>query len=266
MKSFSLSILSAMLAVGASAAAVFGGLTQARADVIPPAVWGAGSVVAMGAPYTDFTNTTTFGTRLQSSADGFAQVQSAATPVPTITASASSDSANVGALAEGHLFYYVEVVGGVGFPQVSIDVTTHGSLFSMAKNVLFGSFSQDRLNINHISVVDTSSDQGLNNGAFTSTSTISVYANNAAFEVEMIVKALTQDTSVSATAFLDPLFSIDPSTPNAGQYSFLFSAGIGNGPIGGVPEPSTWAMMLLGFAGIGFMAYRRKSKPALMAA
>jgi hypothetical protein len=33
-----------------------------------------------------------------------------------------------------------------------------------------------------------------------------------------------------------------------------------------VPEPATWAMMLLGFAGIGFMAYRRKSKPALMAA
>jgi outer membrane lipase/esterase len=26
-----------------------------------------------------------------------------------------------------------------------------------------------------------------------------------------------------------------------------------------VPEPSTWAMMLLGFAGLGFMAYRRKS-------
>jgi hypothetical protein len=33
----------------------------------------------------------------------------------------------------------------------------------------------------------------------------------------------------------------------------------------GVPEPSTWAMMLLGFAGIGFMAYRRKSKPPLLA-
>jgi len=35
---------------------------------------------------------------------------------------------------------------------------------------------------------------------------------------------------------------------------------------GAVPEPSTWAMMILGFAGIGFMAYRRSSKPALMAA
>jgi cyclophilin family peptidyl-prolyl cis-trans isomerase len=29
-----------------------------------------------------------------------------------------------------------------------------------------------------------------------------------------------------------------------------------------VPEPSTWAMMILGFAGVGFMAYRSKSKPA----
>ena len=36
--------------------------------------------------------------------------------------------------------------------------------------------------------------------------------------------------------------------------------------LGGVPEPSTWAMMLLGFAGLGFMAYRRKATPASMAA
>jgi hypothetical protein len=28
--------------------------------------------------------------------------------------------------------------------------------------------------------------------------------------------------------------------------------------ISAVPEPSTWAMMILGFAGVGFMAYRRK--------
>jgi PEP-CTERM motif len=33
-----------------------------------------------------------------------------------------------------------------------------------------------------------------------------------------------------------------------------------------VPEPSTWAMMILGFCGLGFMAYRRKAKPVLMAA
>jgi hypothetical protein len=33
-----------------------------------------------------------------------------------------------------------------------------------------------------------------------------------------------------------------------------------------VPEPSTWAMMVLGFAGVGLVTYRRKSKPAMMAA
>jgi PEP-CTERM motif len=33
-----------------------------------------------------------------------------------------------------------------------------------------------------------------------------------------------------------------------------------------VPEPSTWAMMILGFAGVGFMAYRRKRGNALTAA
>jgi uncharacterized protein (TIGR03118 family) len=33
-----------------------------------------------------------------------------------------------------------------------------------------------------------------------------------------------------------------------------------------VPEPSTWAMMLLGFAGLGFVAYRRTRKAVLAAA
>jgi hypothetical protein len=47
----------------------------------------------------------------------------------------------------------------------------------------------------------------------------------------------------------------------------LAGGGIGSPPVvGSVPEPSTWAMMILGFAGVGFMVYRRKSKPALMAA
>jgi hypothetical protein len=32
---------------------------------------------------------------------------------------------------------------------------------------------------------------------------------------------------------------------------------------GAVPEPSTWAMMILGFAGVSFMAYRRSRKEGL---
>jgi hypothetical protein len=55
---------------------------------------------------------------------------------------------------------------------------------------------------------------------------------------------------------------------NAQTSSYSYAPGIWSGPpdVAAVPEPSTWAMMILGFAGVGFMAYRRKSKPALMAA
>jgi hypothetical protein len=31
-----------------------------------------------------------------------------------------------------------------------------------------------------------------------------------------------------------------------------------------VPEPSTWAMMILGFAGVGLMAYRRRNRPEML--
>jgi PEP-CTERM motif len=39
------------------------------------------------------------------------------------------------------------------------------------------------------------------------------------------------------------------------------SAGYGGTlSVAAVPEPSTWAMMILGFVGVGFMAYRRKDR------
>jgi hypothetical protein len=63
-----------------------------------------------------------------------------------------------------------------------------------------------------------------------------------------------------------PGYLISFDTPAAFE-SVVFSTGptAFEFAVTGVPEPSTWAMMILGFAGIGFMAYRRKSKPALIA-
>jgi hypothetical protein len=57
-------------------------------------------------------------------------------------------------------------------------------------------------------------------------------------------------------------------TSNSGPFTFFVndlgvnSNGVNNisGVIQAIPEPSTWAMMILGFFGIGFMAYRRKSQ------
>lgn len=38
-----------------------------------------------------------------------------------------------------------------------------------------------------------------------------------------------------------------------------------SGSVAATPEPSTWAMMFLGFAGIGFMTHRRKNRMAARA-
>ena len=58
------------------------------------------------------------------------------------------------------------------------------------------------------------------------------------------------------------------TVPN-GQGSWNFEPG-GTvelvGVAAAVPEPSTWAMMILGFAAIGFLAYRRKNCAVLRVA
>jgi hypothetical protein len=71
----------------------------------------------------------------------------------------------------------------------------------------------------------------------------------------------------SAGSLQDPpftlkLYDFDTNT----KYIYTGSTGANGGILTAVPEPSTWAMLLLGFAGLGFMAYRRKTKPTWMAA
>jgi hypothetical protein len=81
------------------------------------------------------------------------------------------------------------------------------------------------------------------------------------------------------TAGAGALSSTDPSQHlqihGSSFYQFLYYPGTGPNFTGSfsvaapvvaaVPEPSTWAMLILGFAGVGFMAYRRR-KPATLAA
>jgi hypothetical protein len=60
-------------------------------------------------------------------------------------------------------------------------------------------------------------------------------------------------------------FGIDPNTANPSTDNVLLAEIKGSTAlnVGSVPETSTWAMMILGFFGIGFVAYRQKAKPAL---
>jgi PEP-CTERM motif len=78
-------------------------------------------------------------------------------------------------------------------------------------------------------------------------------------------------------------FSLSTVPANNGTHTFIpayFSADIlYTPPVGepldpsvgatvapGVPEPSTWAMMILGFASVGYIAYRRRNNRALRVA
>jgi hypothetical protein len=53
------------------------------------------------------------------------------------------------------------------------------------------------------------------------------------------------------------------STANAFEFSLV--PGI-TGVTGSTPEPSTWAMMMIGFAGLGYAAFRRNAKGRALAA
>lgn len=49
----------------------------------------------------------------------------------------------------------------------------------------------------------------------------------------------------------DPYFQIDPSFSLANEFTFVESQGVTNSPVvAGIPESTTWAMMILGFAAI----------------
>ena len=78
-----------------------------------------------------------------------------------------------------------------------------------------------------------------------------------------IVQSLVLPTSIDVTAFSQSNTSF--------TYSFLDTTDLSLGKelyghmltVAPVPEPSTWAIMILGFAGVGYMAYRRRKTAAL---
>ncbi len=62
---------------------------------------------------------------------------------------------------------------------------------------------------------------------------------------------------------LDSSAAVDLSFRSLDANGSPFGGVIGDVSIAAVPEPTTWAMMILGFMGVGFMAYRRKRQDGL---
>jgi choice-of-anchor C domain-containing protein len=68
----------------------------------------------------------------------------------------------------------------------------------------------------------------------------------------------------TANGTTETLTFLSTTTGDSGNltYPTAFGPALDDVSVTAVPEPSTWAMMILGFLSVGFAAYRRKAKPS----
>jgi hypothetical protein len=100
------------------------------------------------------------------------------------------------------------------------------------------------------------------------------YEYSVSFPSEALKAGTAYLFGVYVTAASEPMWGVEetsmaPPGSTAAQFDGVWSVVPGvnlafklTGPGGTIPETSTWAMMLVSFAGLGFLGYRRLSKPA----
>jgi hypothetical protein len=86
--------------------------------------------------------------------------------------------------------------------------------------------------------------------SFSGSQTSEAYAG---IEYSLVVEVTGHSTEGTGGYYMgiDPMIQIDPAFAEASEFTLVFSPAAG-----GVPETSTWAMMLLGFGGLGFAGWR----------
>jgi hypothetical protein len=80
---------------------------------------------------------------------------------------------------------------------------------------------------------------------------------NTPYFLEFWVAINPEPDGAQNSALIDPIL-----TSNSAAGTLIFSPGVG-ATTPTVPEPSTWVMVLMGFAGLGYAARRRRASAAL---
>lgn len=212
---------------------------------------------------------------------------------PSPFASAGVDSSISTFTASGHLFYYFEIVGGAGANPVKLNLTASLSATSYGDGN--GGASMQIQQVSGVSFVNNSGGTACSNGApcgvlgadwavcsvaassaFCSgepdsivlpSTPLSLFSNTV-YLVELAASAGAPDPLVpysvtgGGKGVVDPQLTIDPS--NTAGYSLDFSPGIGNSSTPVVPEPSTWILFSVGFAGVAWLFFSRKGSRAAL--
>jgi PEP-CTERM motif-containing protein len=95
--------------------------------------------------------------------------------------------------------------------------------------------------------------------SFSGSQTSDAYAG---IEYSLVVEVTGHSTEGTGGYYggIDPMIQIAPTFPEASEFTLVFSPAVS-----GVPEPATWGMMLLGFAGLGFAGWRASRRTVAFA-
>jgi hypothetical protein len=121
--------------------------------------------------------------------------------------------------------------------------TTYTNFGSKQIDDIFVSFSATGFNSNH------------NTFSFTGDDFTSLSFNNLGELIGITSNSFSSsspDTGATLGFGLFDTYAFNPPGFNNTQFGFVISQ------VAAVPEASTWAMLMLGFVGVGFVAYRRK--------
>jgi hypothetical protein len=180
------------------------------------------------------------------------------------TASYPGNEEIVSAGVFGALTYYFEVLGpGPSAPlEIGADLlqTTVGNGYAFAEVVI-------GLGSEVIGQQAICSDLCPDNGEVFNGTLDFEATTGVVYDLHLEVEAGTafSEDPNSGTASADPHIFVNPTFPDAADYSIVLSPGVGNA-VPTIPEPRTWAMTLIGFAGLGLARYRVLRKTIAAAA
>jgi hypothetical protein len=177
------------------------------------------------------------------------------------TAAVGSGAANVIDIAPGQTTSFAVLTSNTGFGAMSAGYGGTGETltYDAEADFTFATMSPEKFYLTLFS--NDSSGSGFDNLEFQ----ITVDGNSSfTFQTQSLdsAEAFFSDNSLLLGVLGEGNQTVDLSymlTASAIGDGFGFDFGVG----GAVPEPSTWAMMLLGFAGLGYARYWRARKESV---